>query len=417
MAAQGLQALQAALQGLHFLAAQGLQALQAALQGLHFLAAQGLQALQAALQGLHFLAAQGLQALQAALQGLQAPHAPQDFLAAHGLQAMRGTTHSVRAAAEAPPHGLHGLQAPQAPQAALHGLQAPQAALHGLHFLAAHGLQALQAALQGLHFLAAQGLQALQAALQGLHFLAAQGLQALQAALQGLHFLAAHGLQALQAALQGLHFLAAHGLQAPQAALQAALQALQALHGVQATRTRFTPNVLPSSSDELLQGLHFFALQGLQPPHFAAHGLHFFAAQGLQAPHAALQAALQALHGVQAATRMRFCAVGLPGLSARFWATGFSPERLTADGFALLASAGPETDRPRATPRATGTTATVESSSFLLIIRFLPKMINWFRCVSTQYESRSGCGQYVRQTTVIAFQNGTYQSICARAFT
>ncbi len=73
---------------------------------------------------------------------------------------------------------------------------------------------------------------------------------------------------------------------------------------------------------------------------------------------------------------MRFCAVGLPGCPARFWATGFSPERLTAAGLALLAFAGPETDKPIATPKATGTTATDESSSFLLIIRFLPKMIN-----------------------------------------
>ena len=240
---------------------------------------------------------------------------------------MRGTTHSVKAAAEiAPPQGLQAPHGLQAPQAALQGLQAPQA------FLAAQGLHAPHAALQGLHapqaFLAAHGLHAPHAALQGLHapqaFFAAQGLQAPHAALQGLQ------------APQGLHFLAAQGLQAPQAALQ---------------------------------GLH------------APQGLHAFAAHGLQASQALCEPTLARFTAKPlwvSLAAWRFCAAGLP-CAGRFAAVGLSVVLLTADGLALLASAGPEIDvRPRATPTVIGTTATVERRCFLLIIRFLPKMIQGF---------------------------------------
>ena len=143
LGAQGLQAFFVA-QGLQaFLVAQGLQAFFVA-HGLQaFLGAQGLQAFLVA-HGLQaFLVAQGLQAFLGA-QGLQA------FLVAQGLQSdafiNRGTMHFCDIpAADAPPHGLHGLQAPHAffaPQ----GLQAFLVAqgLHGLQpfFLVAHGLHA-----------------------------------------------------------------------------------------------------------------------------------------------------------------------------------------------------------------------------------------------------------------------------------
>ncbi|MEM7428214.1 MAG: hypothetical protein AAF441_19155 [Pseudomonadota bacterium] len=187
------------------------------------------------------------------------------------------------------------------------------------------------------------------------------------------------------------------------------------------TRARFTAKPLPGWTAPLLHGLHLaphglhLAAHGLHAP----HGLHFAALQGLHAPqglHFAAPHGLQAEHGLQDAKRMRFCAFGLPW-SARFWALGLSVVFLTAAGLALLAAAGPETDvRPRATPTVIGTTATVERSCFLLIIRFLPKMIKGFdECDHTLKVNQRADG--LDAGTMRAFQPKTYQSAHSRVFT